>query len=101
MMSLIERNFFKALGEEKVELLIDCINQGVDVNSLVEYTTYDGKSIQTALHIAAEHGNIDIISCLIKAGAWVNGCNGNYETPLYYILSNEHALEHKDGGRAV
>src|SRR5215217_6962560 len=101
MMSLIESNFIKALDEGKVELLIDCINQGINVNCLVQCTTYEGQFFQRPLHLAAEYGNIDIISCLIKAGARVNGCNSNSETPLHYLLENELYFEHKDGGRAV
>lgn len=58
-------------------LLIDA---GVDLNGHYKFG-------DTALHGAAEFGNTDAISWLLKHGAQVNATNDWGETPLHYAMS--------------
>lgn len=42
------------------------------------------------LHYACYHGNLPIVTCLIKSGANVNQINENGVTPLHHAVSNRH-----------
>lgn len=58
--------------------------EGIDVNAKDD----DG---DTALHVAAERGDPDILSSLIDAGAEVNAKNKFDVTPLYVAVSARHS----------
>lgn len=59
-----------------LELFQELLDQGADINGR------QGKQQLTPLHVAAKHGNFDMVSCLIAAGAQVNVRDRFDRTPL-------------------
>jgi ankyrin repeat protein len=76
-----------AVARDKTEAVIHLIKNGADVNLC------GGKSLgTTALHVAAQFGNLEIMDCLIKAGANVNMKIFDDATPLFCAV-NRHKTE--------
>lgn len=48
---------------------------------------------ESPLHIAAELGNLDIIECLIEAGANLDAENDYGDTPLFYGYDNPDVVD--------
>jgi serine/threonine-protein phosphatase 6 regulatory ankyrin repeat subunit A/serine/threonine-protein phosphatase 6 regulatory ankyrin repeat subunit B len=75
---------FCAVAKGKTEAVIHLIENGADVN-LCEC----GLKGRSPLHAAAEYGNLEIMDCLIKAGANVNVLNSNGATPLFRAVTRD------------
>jgi hypothetical protein len=68
-------------GVNMIELLLE---YGADVN---HQNIYGGK---TSLHIAAQHGYVDVARFLLKHGARTDIVDSNGETPLAATLQSPH-----------
>ena len=75
---LAAANFDSTQQAESVELVKLLISGGVDVN------TYDDSDGITALHIAADQGNSDVVTLLLEAGANINNADKNGDTAVSY-----------------
>ena len=69
------------------------LKQRADVNA----TEGDGA---TALHWAAYHGNVEILSLLIGGGAKADAANDLAITPLALAADNGHAADRRAAARA-
>ena len=67
---------FRAIAQEDNETVKQSIDAGFDVNKKDE-------SGDTALHVAVDHGNVEIIKFLLEKGAKVNSKNKAKLTPLW------------------
>ena len=64
------------------------ILESIDLdNRIIDEKDFVGNS---ALHIAARRGDIEIVRYLLSKGAFVNAKNNNRETPLFYASENDH-----------
>jgi ankyrin repeat protein len=68
---------FRAVFEVKTEAVIHLVQNGADVNICAGRV-----KVWSPLHSAAVYGNLEIVDCLIKAGADVNLRNSYGGTPL-------------------
>ena len=88
---LQDSNLWIAAGEGKLELVQYYLeSQSLDVNAKDEFE-------YTALHAAVSYSQIDIIRFLISKGADVNIRDGDMDTPLHVVESEEIArllIEH-------
>ncbi len=69
---------FQAIAQEDNETVKNLIYAGFNVN------TKDGNDY-TALHVAVEHGNIEIVRLLLKKGANVNAKTNYKKTPILML----------------
>ena len=77
--------FFEAVRGNNINIVIDLVKQGIDVNS-VDKNNYN----KTALHIAAEMGYKDILELLIKDRANINIQDDFGDVPLHVAVDNDH-----------
>lgn len=77
---------FQAIVQEDDKAVKKLINSGFDVNT-------KGSNDETALHIAVEHGNLEIIKFLLKKGADVNAKTKHNRTPIWMLDDDENALK--------
>jgi ankyrin repeat protein len=73
---------FRAVAKGKTEAVILLIRNGADVN--VCAGGFRGRS---PLHAAAEYRNLEIMDCLIKAGANMNVLGSDGDTPLSFAVA--------------
>jgi ankyrin repeat protein len=73
-----------AVVRDKTEAAIHLIENGANVNICA-----DRAQGWSPLHAAAQCGNLEIMNCLIKAGANVNVLESNGATPLYYAVGED------------
>ena len=66
---------FQAIAQEDNETVKNLINSGFKIN------TKDSRN-NTALHVAVEHGNLEIVKFLLERGADVNAKNKSNLTPI-------------------
>ena len=52
------------------------VQSGADVNAV-------NRDKETALHVAANNGHVDVVKVLVQNGVDVNAVNKDKETPLY------------------
>ncbi|HZT43347.1 MAG TPA: tetratricopeptide repeat protein [Chthonomonadaceae bacterium] len=72
---------FSAAWACQAQIVEALINLGVDPN-------YSNEFGETACHIAAGNGNLDLLRLLIRAGADVNARTTTQESPLHYCVNN-------------
>ena len=77
---------FQAISQKDNEAVKQLINSGFDVN------TKDSRK-ETALHVAAEHGNLEIVRFLLEKGAKVNAKDRDNRSPLLMLVENSDAEE--------
>ena len=79
---------FRAIAQEDNETVKNAIKSGFKVN------TRDSEN-NTALHVAVEHGNLEIVKLLLESGANVNIKNKYKLTPIWMFDDEEEgkALE--------
>lgn len=77
--------WFKAASDGDEEALKQALNSGFDVN------VTDAKQ-NTALHLAAKHGHLNVMALLIKHGADVDAQNDWLSTPLHLAERNMEAI---------
>ena len=69
------------------EEVLELINNGADVN-------YRNQTLNTPLHLAAQHNNSETAKILLENGAEINAKNDNEETPLHLAIQpNRDNLE--------
>ena len=69
---------FRAIAQKDNEVVKQQINSGFDVNTKDEHG-------ETALHVAVQHGNLEMIRFLLEKGAKVNIKDAEKRTPLLMI----------------
>ena len=72
---------FQAIAQEDNEVVKNLINSGFDVNN-------KNKKSESALHVAVEHNNLEIVRFLLERDAKVNAKTKSKETPLLMIEDN-------------
>jgi len=77
--------WFKAAAGGDEEALKSALDSGIDVNAQDEKQN-------TALHLAAKHGHVSIMSLLIERGADVSLQNDWLSTPLHLAERNMEAI---------
>jgi len=82
------QDFFNAVIYGKEAKIRKIVAQGFDINSVNE----DG---ETALHDAADRGNVTIIRLLAELGADLNALNEDGATPLMAVTRGLYALQAK------
>ena len=80
----LSMDIFEAAKEGKSEIINDIIR--TDKTKLKEKM----KNGKTLLHVASEHGHIEIVNTLIKAGALVDEQDKFGDTPLFLASHNGH-----------
>ena len=70
------------------EFILPLIEYGADVNA----QNYRG---QTPLHIAFREGNVEVVRCLIQAGADLDVRDDFYNTPFHCYISDEKKYKYK------
>ena len=78
----IHKEFFTACREGNLDMLLDSIENGVDVNL---ETGFVG-----GLGVAAIHGRLDVVKLLIQNGANVNTAQKGKATPLQLAVISGH-----------
>ena len=71
--------------EKYLDIINMLIKKGADLNATSEYRFAEFDDEATALHVATRHGNVGIVSALLKAGANVNQETeeeSGFKTPL-------------------
>jgi ankyrin repeat protein len=75
---------FCAVARHKTKAVINLIENGADVN-----LCGCGSKGRSPLHVAAQHCDLEIIDCLIKAGAHVNVRDSKGATPLFRAVTED------------
>jgi Ankyrin repeats (3 copies) len=83
--------FNKALYSEVEANNLDAVRRILATGRVDVNATHDD-SRRTALHIAAQNGNAEIVACLLAAGATVSAVDSNDETPLIYAAKEGHRI---------
>ncbi|RYE14430.1 MAG: ankyrin repeat domain-containing protein [Rickettsiales bacterium] len=65
-----------------------------EISSLLNKGTWlyhqEGRYFQTPLHIASREGHNDIVTALLKSGAYINATDISGKTPLHIAVENGH-----------
>lgn len=72
---------FRAIAQDDDDAVIELINTGFNIN-------IKDKNGQTALHVAVEHGNLEIVRFLLNKGAKVNVKDKSKRTSLAMIFTS-------------
>lgn len=70
---------FRAMAENDVNGVLECIREGVNVN----YVDTDGR---TPLAYACDRGHLDVVKVLVQAGARVNGVDNPGRRPIMHAI---------------
>jgi ankyrin repeat protein len=76
--------------EEEVKQLIATAAASSDIAAVVDLVNTPASSGNTALHMAAANGHVEICACLLEAGAATDTKNGSGNTPLHWAALNGH-----------
>lgn len=74
----------QAVKEGKVEVVRKMLEEDRDLINAVD------SDLKTPLHLAAEHGYIDMVELLLEKGADINAKEGFKRTPLHFAASSGH-----------
>jgi ankyrin repeat protein len=78
----LNKVLFQVLKDNDMKAVMEALEKDADVNAKDEY----GK---TALMLASEYGNLDIVKQLIAKGAYINAKDNEGKTALMYSLKKE------------
>lgn len=85
---------FTAIATGHNQMVKALLKTGIDPNSQGEYSIPDSRypGHYTALDLACEHEQLEIIDLLLEAGADVNQPNRHLERPLHSVCFNGNAI---------
>ncbi|WP_010597133.1 ankyrin repeat domain-containing protein [Rickettsiella massiliensis] len=86
-------SFFAAIKKGELTEVKKYLEQAHDQETLNDFLLAGDNDHKTALHLAAEHGNLDLVDYLIRQGSHPNVQDKKHRTPLYYASALHHAVK--------